>query len=328
MPINAHPDYLFAERDHLLAQTLEDKIKTLEKMISVAPKHKGAENLRMQLTTKLKKLKKQLVKSKKSGKTSKQGIKKDDMQAIILGETNTGKSSLLKLLTNAQPKIADHNFTTKNPIIGMMNHAGTQIQLIENPAIESEYYDKGLTNTTDTLIIIVNYLKQIEKINQELQNFKGKKIIVFNNKNNLNEKELRKLDSTLKSKKYNFIVINLKKVSDVHQDNKSFLSGGARDGEENTNSRAENLQILKEKIFKSFNKIRVYTKEPGKQKTNRPIILNPNSTVKDVAEKILHGFSHKVKETKITGPSSKFSNQKVGLQHKLKDLDIVEFKVK
>ena len=56
--------------------------------------------------------------------------------------------------------------------------------------------------------------------------------------------------------------------------------------------------------------------------------MNPNSTVKDVAEKILHGFSERVKETKITGPSSKFPNQKVGLQHQLKDLDVVEFRTR
>ena len=54
MPINAHPDFLAAEKEHLLAQTSEDKIKTLEKMVSLAPKHKGAENLRAQLKTKLK----------------------------------------------------------------------------------------------------------------------------------------------------------------------------------------------------------------------------------------------------------------------------------
>ena len=79
-------------------------------------------------------------------------------------------------------------------------------------------------------------------------------------------------------------------------------------------------------IFESFNKIRVYTKEPGKEKSNRPIILNPNSRVKDVAEKILKGFSKKIRETKIWGPSSKFAGQKVGLTHKIKDLDIIEFK--
>jgi ribosome-interacting GTPase 1 len=91
-------------------------------------------------------------------------------------------------------------------------------------------------------------------------------------------------------------------------------------------SQGGHFNLLKEKIFKSFNKIRVYTKEPGKKKTDRPIILKPDSTVKDVAEKILHGFSHRIKESRVTGPSGKFPNQKVGLQHKLKDLDTVEFK--
>jgi len=325
MPINAHPDYLLAEREHLLAQTPEDKIKTLEKMISVAPKHKGAENLRAQLKTKLKKLKEKLSKSKKQGKGSKQGIKKHDMQAVIIGKTNTGKSSLIKLLTNAQPEIADYNFTTKHPIIGMINHAGTNIQLIENPAIESEYYDKGLTNSADTLIITITSLEHLEKINQELKNNQAKKIIIFNDKNNLNQNELRKLEATLRSKKFDFVIINLKNErADLDNYLPMQKERGLVVGSPNVRA---TLQILKEKIFKSFNKIRVYTKEPGKKKTEKPIILKPDSTVKDVAEKILHGFSNKVKETRITGPSSKFPNQKVGLKHKLKDLDVVEFKV-
>ena len=49
-----------------------------------------------------------------------------------------------------------------------------------------------------------------------------------------------------------------------------------------------------------------------------------NSTLKDVAEKIFHSYSKKVKFAKITGPSSKFPNQKVGLKHVVKDKDIVE----
>jgi len=56
--------------------------------------------------------------------------------------------------------------------------------------------------------------------------------------------------------------------------------------------------------------------------------MKPDSILKDVAEKILKGFSKKVKETRIWGPSSKFAGQKIGLQHKLKDLDVVEFKTR
>ena len=56
--------------------------------------------------------------------------------------------------------------------------------------------------------------------------------------------------------------------------------------------------------------------------------LEPGASVRDVAERILKGLSCRIKEIRIWGPSSKFPGQKVGLQHKLKDLDIVEFKTK
>lgn len=231
MPINAHPDYLAAERGFHQAETSEQKIRALKKMISVAPKHKGAENLRKQLKTRLRKLKYSKEKQDKSGKSSYKGIKKDDMQAVIVGETNSGKSSLLSILTNAQPEIADYNFTTKHPIIGMTKYSGTNIQLIENPAIESEYYNKGLTNTTDTLIILITDFNQLEKINQELKNFKGKKIIVFNDKDNRNQNELRKLEATLKSKKLNFILVNLKnKRADLDNSFNSGRGGRGVDG--------------------------------------------------------------------------------------------------
>ena len=55
------------------------------------------------------------------------------------------------------------------------------------------------------------------------------------------------------------------------------------------------------------------------------MVLTPNSTLKDVAEKVLHGYSEKVKYAKITGPSSKFVGQRVGLKHIVKDRDVVEF---
>ena len=208
MPNNAHPDYIAAEKEYHLNQTLEGKFKALEKMISLAPSHKGAENLRVQLRTRYKKLKEKIGKEKKKGKSAKKGIKKEDMQAVIVGMTNTGKSSLLSALTNANPKISEHNFTTKEPIIGMMGYAKTSIQLIEIPAFESEYYDRGLVHTADTILILVTDLKQIKNIDKELKKAHGKKIIVFNKIDSFNEQEKRKLSATLSSKKHNFILVS------------------------------------------------------------------------------------------------------------------------
>ncbi len=303
MPINAHPDYLAAEKEYFLAENDEDKLKALEKMISLAPKHKGAENLRAQLKTRYKKLKEKIISEKKSRKSSRAGIKKEEMQAVITGKTGTGKSSLLSLLTNARPEIADYPFTTKVPIVGMIDYKGTGIQLIENPAVESEYYDKGLTNNADSILILITNLNQIQEIEKKLNKATGKRIIVFNKTDLLSENEKRKVSSTLASKKYNFKLISSKTE--------------------------EGIEALKEKIFRSFEKIRIYTRQPRERtKSNKPIILPPNSIVKDVAEKILKGFSSQVLQTKIWGPSSKFPGQIVGLKHKLRDLDIVEFKTK
>ena len=303
MPINAHPEYLSAEKEYILAQTLEERITKLKVMISYAPAHKGGENLRAQLKTRLKKLNSQLAKAKKSGKSSFRGIKKDDNQVLIIGKTNSGKSSLLSTLTNARPKISENNFTTTRPIVGMFTYETVPIQLIENPGADSEFFDKSIPHSADTLILLINSLKELPELQKKIEKTKAKKIIVFHKTDILTENQKRKISATLKSKKQNFILFSSKTK--------------------------ENIEELKDKIFQSFDKIRVYTKEPEKkERSKKPIIMKPNSTVKDVAEKILKGFSQRVKQTKIWGPSSKFSGQGVGLKHKLKDLDVVEFKTR
>lgn len=299
MPINAHPEYLAAEREYFLAQTQEEKIEKLKKMISLAPKHKGGENLRAQLRARLKKFIESQEKTKKSRK-GKPGIKKEDMQAVIVGFANSGKSTLLSLLTNVKPEISSYPFTTKHSIVGIMKHSGIGIQVIEIPAINSEYYDKGLVNTADSILVLVNSLKQVDEIEERIENASGKKIIVFNIPDK-EDTDARKLEATLKSRKLDYVMINT--------------------------MTAEGIQELKEKIFRSFGKIRIFTKEPGKVKSEKPFIFEPDTSVKKVAEKIF-GSSERVKETRIWGPSSKFPGQIVGLEHKLKDLDTVEFKTR
>ncbi len=296
---NQSPFYKKAEGNFLAAKDDESRLFHLEEMIRECPKHKSSEKMLAQLKTRLKKLKEKLVKNKKASKSAKgKGIKKEDMQAVLIGFTNSGKSSLLNLLTNASPKIAPYEFTTKKPIVGMINYKGTSIQLIEIPAIGSEYYDKGLVNTADVILILVTKLEEIEKIERSLDRVRGKKIIVFNTQNS---DDKRKIYATLQSKRYNFVVISTKT--------------------------SENLEELKNKLFHSFSKIRIYVKEPGKEKSEKPLILEEGVSIRDVGKKILKNIDY-IKETKIWGPSSKFPGQKVGFNHVLKDLDVVEFKTK
>ena len=83
---------------------------------------------------------------------------------MIIGFTNSGKSSLISLLTNAKPKISEAKYITTFPEIGIMGYKGTSIQLIEIPSLGSAQYDKGLANTADTILILITNLKQINEI--------------------------------------------------------------------------------------------------------------------------------------------------------------------
>lgn len=291
---NQSPQYLEAEGKYLNAITDDEKISCLQEMIKLAPHHKSSEKMLAGLKTRLKKLREKKEKSKKLGK-GKQGIKKQGLQACLIGLTNSGKSFILSKLTNATPEISPYLYTTKQANLGTLDIEGVKIQIIDLPAVESEFFDSSLANTTDLLLIIITSIQQIEQISSFLQNATANRLIIFNN---INNQDIRKLEATLKSKKLNFFLFSNTK---------------------------ENIQDLKEKIFSQFKIIRIYTKQPHKPATPEPIIMSIGSTVEQVAAKISKQLLATIKETRITGPSSKFPNQKVGLKHVLKDKDIVEF---
>ena len=296
---NAHPEYLDAEKHYHLAQTEEERLEALKEMMSYMPQHKGAEKLRADLRLRYKKLKEKLeIQKKKKKAFSKSGIKKEGIQVALLGGTNSGKSSLLSLLTNAKPEISEIDFTTQHPLVGMLDYEGIKFQIVDLPAINHETFDQGVANTADILILLITHIKDLETIFPYLQKTTGKRIIVFNKTDALDAVERRRIFSTLQSKKYNFCLISCKTQ--------------------------EGLDDLKKKLLENSGIIRIYTKQPGKQKDEDPTTIKPGSTVEDLAKKIFHS-SIKIKETRVTGPSSKFPNQTVGLKHVLKDKDIVEF---
>jgi len=240
-------------------------------------------------------------KQKKSGKGGKAGIKKADMQAVLAGFTNAGKSSLFELLTGQKTKVAQTQFTTYEPKLGNFYFEDAPIQIVDISPFPN--HDKNLINTADTILFVIDSLDQIEKSEKFLYRTKAKIILVHNKEDLLSEKDKRKIKSTLESKfkKYDFVIIST------------------------TSSDKIKIEKLKEKIFKTFPIIRVYTKEPKKESSKTPMILKDNATVSIAAEKILKGMSKKVKKIKIWGPSSKFGGQSVGLNHRLRDKDIIEF---
>jgi uncharacterized protein len=289
MPVNAGHEYFEAEKKYLAAQTLEEKIERLKELIKTAPKHKSSENLLSELKTRLKKFLEKLDKNKKTGK-GKKGIRKDGYQVVLIGLTNSGKSLLLSKLTNATPKISENLYVTKEPEIGTMDFEGIKIQIVDVPSIGSKDFDSGIINNADCLLIVIQFIEDLDKIESSIKKNNGKKIIVVNKIDKYSDEEVRKIDARCKSKRLNCSLISSKTGKGILE--------------------------LKGIIFKNSEMIRVYTKEPGKEANKDPVVLPNDSIVEDVAESIYKGFSKQIKEIRLTGPSGKFSNQRVGLKHK------------
>jgi small GTP-binding protein len=84
------------------------------------------------------------------------------------------------------------------------------------------------------------------------------------------------------------------------------------------------LEKLKDKIFTELNFIRVYMKPVGKKADlDEPLILKKDNTVEDACKKLHREFKRKFRYATVSGPSAKHDVQKVGLDHILRDNDIL-----
>ena len=90
----------------------------------------------------------------------------------------------------------------------------------------------------------------------------------------------------------------------------------------------ENINELKDDIWKSTKLIKIYTKQPGKPKEFPPIALKKGSRLKDMASEVHKDFVIKFKFARVWGDSVKHQGTRAGLTHKLKDEDVIELHLK
>lgn len=91
----------------------------------------------------------------------------------------------------------------------------------------------------------------------------------------------------------------------------------------------KNLDELKDLIFEGLGLIRVYMKERGEDADKEePLMLEAGSTIEDALDNLPGDMRDRFKKAKVTGASSKFPGQKVGLEHELMDEDILELNLR
>ena len=160
-----------------LAQTSKnpkERLQAYVEFLAATPQHKGNERLRAQVKTKIAELKQDIITQRGrrgSGKSPWSVQREGAAQVMVVGLTKSGKSSLLRSLTNAQVTVASYEYTTQRPIPGILQFQDIQIQLVELPAprlAQSRRYEFqpeciDLIRRCDGLIVLVDLMNDPER---------------------------------------------------------------------------------------------------------------------------------------------------------------------
>ena len=86
----------------------------------------------------------------------------------------------------------------------------------------------------------------------------------------------------------------------------------------------QGIDGMKDFIFDNLHFMSIYLKPQGKEADLvEPLIVKDTSTVRDVCAKLHRDFVRKFRYARVKGPSAKFDWQRVGLDHVLKDDDLL-----
>jgi len=292
MPANLTPQYMEAEKRFKHAGSVEEKITALEEMMATIPKHKGTEKLQADLRKKMSALKKETEQQKKSGRRDSFVIEREGArQLAMVGAPNSGKSQLLRTLTNATPEVADYPYTTRIPIPGMLVFENVRLQLIDLPPMSREYTEPWvpqLIRNADAVLWIVDLsdddiLEKLEETNAVLVDahvdLQTMKVLMAGNKTDAPGAADR-----------------LAIVQETYYDRFPFTNISA------AMASAKDVAEFKRVVYDFLNVVRVYTKAPGKRPDfTDPYVVARGSTVLDVAEKVHRDFVENLKYARIWG---------------------------
>jgi len=85
-----------------------------------------------------------------------------------------------------------------------------------------------------------------------------------------------------------------------------------------------NIEELKMMLWKRCGLVRVFLKGKNKSKFDKPIVVEERTDIKGVCKKVHSSFVGRFKHAFVWGRSVKFQPQKVGINHVVEDLDVVQ----
>jgi hypothetical protein len=327
MPANLTPQYKEAEERFRQAATHEEKLAALREMLTLLPKHKGTEKMQADLRHRLSKLEEEMERGRKGGphRFDPGHVHREGAgQWVLLGPPNAGKSALVRALTHAQPEVAPYPFTTHIPLPGMMPFEDVQVQLVDTPAVTAEHTEPYLVNLVqgaDGILVVLDMgADDVEESVRAVQAL-------------LERGRIWPRARPLPADASPLVTVKAVRVAgnkcDLDADGVFTALAHEAAGLDLPFHRisAEHgtgLEELRTALFAELDRIRIYTKEPGKKPdTERPFVLPRGATVHDLAVTVHKEVAVRLKFARIWG-HARFEGQQVDRDHILADRDVVE----
>jgi ribosome-interacting GTPase 1 len=328
MPANLTPQYFSAEERYKAAKTLEEKIEALEEMLAVIPKHKGTDKLQGDLKKRLAKLK--ATEGKRKGPGSKVNPYKIDRYGAglvaMIGPPNSGKSAILKALSNAEPEVAPYPFTTRTPVPGVISFENAKITLVDTPPVSSDFRDAdlpGFLRKADLILLVLDPMDPalLDLIEAVFNSLEEVKIYL--------RPEAEPAEGPGLPVKLKTIVVTTKMDLEGAKETVETLMELYPDFRYLPISveKGRGLEEFAETVFYALDVVRAYTKKPGKEpEFDEPVYLKKGQTVIDFARDIHKDFAKSLKFARIWG-KGKYDGQTVNRDHQLSDGDILELHI-